>query len=136
MPDLTHYIRLFKSLRVARKKGMPAPHKPILLLAVIQGFESRLIWRNRIYISPELLASFIDIWKQLNYSEIFKPHIYLPFFHLHTSGFWFLKLKLNSTIPLTSSNSISSFSALRNSVDYATLSDDLFQIFCDPIRRE
>jgi putative restriction endonuclease len=45
-------------LRVDRASGNPAPHKPILLLAVIDLFEQDIIQRNEIYLSPDLTANF------------------------------------------------------------------------------
>jgi putative restriction endonuclease len=42
-----------------------APHKPILLLSVVDGFEKGYLWGNEVPISEELLTSFHDYWKLL-----------------------------------------------------------------------
>jgi putative restriction endonuclease len=46
-------------------KGSKAPHKPVLLLALIQEIEEGRIKDNRVTISPELLASFKEIWSRV-----------------------------------------------------------------------
>lgn len=55
MPSLLHQ---FTSLRRAPTKYGLAPHKPILLLAVIDGFEKGYLWGKEVSISEELLTSF------------------------------------------------------------------------------
>ena len=124
------------SLRRAPTKFGLAPHKPLLLLAVIEGFEKGYLWGKEVPISEELLTSFHDYWKLLvdtgndaNFS--------LPFFHLGSekSGFWQLKLWGENEIPVTKSNSIKSFRALRETVECAVLSDEFAQALQNPIQR-
>jgi predicted restriction endonuclease len=52
--DLAHYAAKFVKLRVDRASGNPAPHKPILLLAVIDLFKQDIIQRNGICMLPYL----------------------------------------------------------------------------------
>jgi putative restriction endonuclease len=113
-----------------------APHKPILLLAVVDGFEKGYLWGKEVPISEELLTSFHDYWKLLvdtgndaNFS--------LPFFHLGSekSGIWQLKPLGDKEIPVTKSNSIKSFRALRETVECAILSEELAQALQNPVHR-
>jgi putative restriction endonuclease len=46
-------------------KNGGAPHKPILLLSIIRLFESGIFPNNRIFILPELVASFKSNWSKL-----------------------------------------------------------------------
>jgi putative restriction endonuclease len=57
------------------------------------------------------------------------PNFALPFFHLGSepSGIWKLIPFPGKTIPVTKSNSIKSFCALRETIAFATLSEELFQ---------
>lgn len=125
MSSLLHHIT---SLRLGQTRYGLAPHKPILLLAVIDGFEKGFLTEKEVPISPELLSSFHDYWKLLvNTSHV--PNFSLPFFHLGSepSYFWKLKNRPGKIIPVTKSNSIKSFKSLCETVQSATLSDELFQ---------
>ena len=56
---LQSYIKQFKSLKRGYSKGLgKAPHKPILLISIIQLIRKKEITSNRIYITPELIFSF------------------------------------------------------------------------------
>jgi len=78
--DLTYYAKKFANLRVDKTRGA-APHKPILLLTVLDLFEKGLITRNEIYLSPELTANFLKFWHCFVDSD-HHSNIALPFFHL------------------------------------------------------
>ncbi|MDO8928888.1 MAG: hypothetical protein Q7W54_07870, partial [Bacteroidota bacterium] len=124
------------SLRQGITKYGPAPHKPILLLVVIDGFEKGYLWGREVPISEELLTSFHDYWKLL----VNTPHdanFSLPFFHLSSevSGIWQLKPFVGKEIPVTKSNSIKSFRALRETVECAILSDEFAQALQNPVHR-
>ena len=53
---LQKYDHKFAKLRQGVTKYGPAPHKPVLLLAVLRGMEEGWIAENRIKLSPELLG--------------------------------------------------------------------------------
>lgn len=128
MDLLSRYVRKFGKLRVDRSKGEPAPHKAILLLSVIDSIQHYEITENKIYISPELVARFKDNWHKLVTTNKFTSNFSLPFYHLKSEGFWFFKTLIGREILLTSSHSIKSFAHLKEVIDYAYLSDDLFQL--------
>lgn len=113
-----------------------APHKPILLLAVVDGFEKGYLKGRQIPISEDLLTSFHDYWKLLVNTQN-EAHFYLPFYHLGSekSGFWQLKLYAGKEIPVTKSNSIKSYKALYQTVEYALLSEDLALALQNPVQR-
>jgi len=133
MPSL---LLQLTSLRRAPTKYGLAPHKPILLLAVIDGFEKGYLWGMEVPISEDLLTSFHDYWKLLVDTEN-DANFSLPFFHLGSekSGFWQLKPLGNKVIPVTKSNSIKSFRALRETVECAVLSDELAHALQNPVSR-
>jgi putative restriction endonuclease len=124
------------SLRCAPTKFGLAPHKPILLLAVIDGFEKGYLWGKEVPISEDLLTSFHDYWKLLVNTEN-NAHFHLPFFYLRNenSGFWQLKLFPGKEKQITKSHSITSFRALKESVDYAFISDELALALQNPVSR-
>lgn len=124
------------SLRQGITKYGLAPHKPVLLLAVIDGFEKGYLWGKEVPISEELLTSFHDYWNLLVDSKN-DANFSLPFFHLGSekSGFWQLKPLDGKEIPVTKSNSIKSFRALRDTVECAVLSNDFAHALQNSIQR-
>lgn len=122
--------------RAPTKFGM-APHKPILLLAVIESFENGEITDNWIEVTDDLFQHFHDIWRMLvNTQNV--PNFSLPFFHLKNEKgeFWKLVTLPGQEIPTTKSKSIKSFKALNDTVQAAQLSNELFMAFSDPVKRE
>ena len=88
MHELKHYIDKFSSLNTAKMKGHRAPHKAVLLLAVIDLVEERKITSPCIDLSDELVERFNDIWhKYLGTSAIFTPDICKPYFHMQHESF-------------------------------------------------
>ena len=83
---LQQYIQKMERLRVDRAHGA-APHKPILLLAVIELIERGRIPENKIFLTPELAETFREYWLKITDR---RPDITLPFFHLKSDGFWHL----------------------------------------------
>ncbi len=138
--NLNHYIRAFQKLHISRSKGS-APHKPILLISVLDEMENGTISENKVFISPELVARFKENWAILVDSNVFVPSFALPFYHLDGKGkkysdnFWHLSTFPGCEIAVTSSNSIRSFAALKSSVEYAYFDTILFDYLIQPIYR-
>ncbi len=85
--SLQKHQHKFTHLRQGVTKYGPAPHKPVLLLAVTDGFERGWITENRIDLSPELVGRFKSIWNQLVTTD-HCPLIVQPFFYMHSEKFW------------------------------------------------
>jgi putative restriction endonuclease len=134
--ELSTIIRKLSKLRVAQSNGLPAPHKAILLLSVVQSIESGEINENKIFITPELVARFKDNWHLLVHDSKFNPNFSLPFYHLKSEGFWHLKTFPGREILLTASHSIKSFTALKNTVAYASLDDAFFEVLLNQHSRD
>lgn len=131
---LHKYITQFSKLRRAPQFG-GAPHKPVLLLAIIKGIRAGAINSCRIFITPELVIDFREIWDQVVITQ-HKPKLSLPFFHLKSEPFWRLVCKPGAEILLTSSSSVQSFGALNAAVEYAEIDEDLFRLLADPVSCE
>jgi putative restriction endonuclease len=120
------YSNQFKKLRCAHVKGMgKAPHKPILLLSILQLISRGIITTNRIFITAELLLAFKQNWNQLVHTD-HKRNFFLPFFHLRSEPFWYLVGKPGKELATTSSKSIKSFKSLKESIAYAEIDRELF----------
>lgn len=134
--ELLKYLKKLTHLNRASKDGEKAPHKPILLLSIIESIEAGDIRENRIEITAELIARFRDNWNRLVKSNIFQPNFSLPFYHMKSEGFWYLHTYVGKEIIVTSSSSIKSFAQLKESVEYAYFDDALFEILLQPKARE
>lgn len=120
------YSNQFRKLRCANVKDMgKAPHKPILLLSVIQLISRGVISSNRIFITPDLLLAFKQNWNRLVITN-HKRNFSLPFFHLRSEPFWYLVGKPGKELATTSSNSIKSFKNLKESIAFAEIDRELF----------
>ncbi len=134
MNDLRYYIHCFENLRRDKKKG-GAPHKPVLLLSVIELYEKDLIYENRIYISPELVGSFKSHWAELvltDHQMIFA----LPFYHMRSEPFWKLVANPGCERWIEAKSSMRSFSNLRTAVSYAEIDNDLYSLMLSHENRE
>jgi putative restriction endonuclease len=124
------YIKYFNKLNRASNKTIgKAPHKPVLLLSVLQLVRDGAITSNRIFITPELVLAFKSNWNLL----VDTPHICnfsLPFFHLNSEPFWKLTyLKPNAT----KIKSISSFKNLKENIAFAEIDQQLFLLLSDKV---
>ncbi len=123
---LVQYLTYFKKLNRGYNKGLgKAPHKPILLISILQLIEKGVISNNRIYITPELLLAFKDNWLKLVETQHIS-NFALPFFHLRSEPFWNLVSKNGMDIQLTKSKSIKSFNNLKESIAFAEMDQKLF----------
>lgn len=125
------YIDSFKKLRRAPQYG-GAPHKPILLLSILEGVRRGEITSNKIYITPELVLCFKEFWSKI----VTTPHqanFALPFYHMQSEAFWKLICKPGHEIVLTASKSIKSLTSLDNSILYAEIDFELFILMCNEV---
>lgn len=93
MSNLNKYSEYFSNLRTAKKLGLPAPHKAVLLLSVIELVEMGVITGNRIELSERLEKTFQKLWKRyVGTSVVFQAKVATPFWHLQNEPFWNLYL--------------------------------------------
>jgi putative restriction endonuclease len=75
-------------LKVDRASGDPAPHKPLLLLVVLELAEQGLLPYQELPLTPELAFRFNPYWSMVASRRKQRPDIRFPFFHLKSDGFW------------------------------------------------
>lgn len=110
--------------RGGTKHGL-APHKPILLLALIDTIEETKIQENKIPIDSFLSEKFTFIWLLL-VDTTHNCDIMLPLFYLQNDGFWKV-IKKDGTLLKTKR----AISKLR----FGTFDDDFFQLILNPDTR-
>lgn len=128
LKDITYYEYRFSHLSVNKKGGQLAPHKPLLLLAVIDLVECGIIRSPQIELSESLITAF-----KLNETHFtrgivhFKPNIGMPYYHMTAEPFWRL-------VPRVPGNAPSSYaiSTLRNFYKYAQIDHELFELMKVP----
>lgn len=150
MFELRHYIEAFSHLHTAKVKGHKAPHKAVLLLAIIDLVEERGVASPRIELSDELVDKFNKVWYHyLGTSTIFTPDITKPYFHMQHESFWrlveheetemlmvaedcpWIEGKMDSTgLPTRKDLPQGSYSikAMRNAFAYAEIDNFLYQL--------
>ena len=125
--DLGYYLKKIAKLRVDRASGSPAPHKPILLLSVIELIQQGTIQRNQIFLSPELISTFLKYWTYLG-SDTHRSDIAQPFFHLTGDGFWHLAANSGFESTIAARVKIKTLSGLKDAVSYAYVDAELFTL--------
>ncbi len=75
-------------LRPDKARGDPAPHKPLLLLVLLDMAERGELRRKELPLTPELAFRFCTLWKIVAHRRSQSPDVRYPFHHLKTNGFW------------------------------------------------
>lgn len=123
------YIKYLTKLNRATNNGIKAPHKPILLLSILQLIRKGEIVSNRIYITPELVLAFKNNWNTLVTTNNVCTFS-LPFFHLQSEPFWRLTPARSGARAL---KSISSLKSLTDNIAYAEIDQPLFLLMMDTV---
>ncbi|MBR5715642.1 MAG: hypothetical protein IKX59_03585 [Bacteroidales bacterium] len=117
----------FARLHVAQYRGKKAPHKAVLILAVMDLIQSGAIDTPFIYLNDELIKQFNAVWKYyVGDSAFFKPDICKPFYQLQYEPFWRL-LGRNKTDDRNPYNEVSyTIKYLRETYECAMLDRSLY----------
>ena len=126
---LDYYIYAFSNLNMGGGKiKEKAPHKPILLLSIIQAYESKLLTTNQIPISPELTGIFKTNWNLF----VITDHTLgfaLPFFHLkNEKGDWWELVANSGCETWVQYGKLTSFGNLSAAVAYAQIDPNLAEL--------
>lgn len=132
---LRYYASEFLKLHCANVRGKQILAKPILLLAVIQSLDDRVIVENKFPWGKgsETFNRFKTIYENLYKGYLpseYQTPIFKPFFHLKSEGFWHLKLSNLVAYPKASSVGF-----LNRNIEYAFLDDNLWEVLQDPGNR-
>ncbi|MGB3491940.1 MAG: hypothetical protein WBA57_04385 [Elainellaceae cyanobacterium] len=119
---MNYYANKFQRIRVNRAHAV-APHKPILLLSVVELFEKNVILENKIYLPPRLIATFLKYWSCLG-SLDHNPDISRHFFHMKSGKFWHLMANRGYEKVISSGIKLKTFSEVKQAVNYAYLDED------------
>jgi putative restriction endonuclease len=134
--DWQFWLERLYNLRRDKRGSHERPHKPVLLLSIIDLLDRGVIKRNEIPLSDELVATFkryFDVVRKLND----QPTIENPFFHLSGDKFWHL-ISPAGHEPLYQEGYASgppSIGQFRKRVAFAKLDEPLWALFRDDVSR-
>ena len=132
--DISYYCSLFDKLRRDHKNG-GAPHKPILLISLIQAFQQKIYSSNQIQITPELVGLFKSNWNNLvttNHQCLFT----LPFYHMSSEPFWKLVANVGCEKWIESKSSMRSLGNLTTAVKFALIDNELSELLIQSESRD
>ena len=86
--DQEYWLHKLATLRIDRARGNPAPHKPLLLLVILEMTEKGEIPNREVALSPDLAFRFSVFWSVVAKRRRQAPEVRLPFHHLGSSGIW------------------------------------------------
>lgn len=126
----TCFNRYAASIRHLRQNilyGKANIAKPTLLLAVIELIDSSRIRSNSIVLTAEIENRYINLYHQYEPDKK-ATHIYYPFFHLHTDGFWHISWVGDDKESINAP----SRKFLVDHIDHVSLDDDLWVLLQNP----
>lgn len=137
---LEKYLKIFSKLRTDKNRRYwsdltcrQAPHKPFLLLSVMDMVAQNVITENFIEPSFELVETFNTYWATIMPGGT-KGNMAYPFPRLKTDGFW--HLVPNPGYENHINIDFSSMTRLREVCAGARFDEELFQLICKPETRE
>lgn len=130
------YIKQFSNLRSDASRSRwtaatkcRAPHKPLLLLAVIDLIAQGIVKTNFIVFTPDLGELFNIYWARVMPPDQ-RSNAVLPFFHLSSDKFWHHVPKPGMEAVLAATRQIRGISQLKEIVLGVKLDDDLYTLLC------
>ena len=133
------YIEAFKNLKTNYRYSRKTPHKAILLLTVIEMYETNVLSDNVIVYDDVLKRTFRKVWERsLPNESLYHPEAYLPFWYMQSEGFWHIVPNRGDEeiLILMRDNDIKpSELKLKECVNYAELDIDLFFLMTLPSGR-
>lgn len=88
LKDQSYWLHQLATLKIDRARGDPAPHKPFLLLVVLEMVDRGEIVGPELSLSPDLAFRFSLFNSVIAERKRPSLDLHLPFHHLKTSGIW------------------------------------------------
>jgi putative restriction endonuclease len=88
MPTADEWLQRLAKLRQHGAGHNPAPHKPLLLLAILEAAEQSGPVASRLELTPELAFRFCSYWPVVAHRRKQGPEVRYPFYRLSSDGLW------------------------------------------------
>lgn len=142
--DIDYYLSAFEKMKRVIMRGVKAPHKPLLLLAIVNLCQRGLIKDKYVVLSSELVGEFKRLWRlyigeqntggsilvaeglamDIPHSYPFKCSIENPYYHLQHEPFW----RLVKNEKGKERKFYSSLKSLRDVCAYAEIDQELYDL--------
>ncbi|MGO8752284.1 MAG: HNH endonuclease [Thermoguttaceae bacterium] len=83
-----YWVGKLSKLRVDRASGDPAPHKPLLLLVILDLAQEGLLPPKTLPLTPELASRFLSYSSIVANRRSQRPDVRFPFHHLGGDSIW------------------------------------------------
>lgn len=140
---LTTYAERFSRLRTDKSRARwssdtlyRAPHKPLLLLAVMDSIADGVIQSNLIELTPDLGELFSVYWSLVVPMGRLRGNIAMPFWHLTGDGFWSLLPRPGKEHVVETVQRIHAISVLQETIIGARLETQLYELMLDDHSRD
>lgn len=136
--NLKPYVPMLKNIKTYKRGSDTSPSKYVLLLCLIQLFDNNPLHENKFYfkdIEPKFIECFNEYFP--DYPDHRKMLEY-PFYHLKNDGFWNLQLingQQEKFETYQQKQKRLTKNRLLETVEYAYLSEDTYQMFLDRRQR-
>jgi putative restriction endonuclease len=136
MANLNGYLYKLTHLKRGITKYGLAPHKPVLLISVLELIANGHIAENRVYVDTDLVGTFQENWRLL-VDTLHQPDFTLPFYYLQSERLnnmpiWQLVVKPGCQI----NAHIKSVNTLINVLEYGHFGPEFFQLLAKPTSRQ
>lgn len=134
--DWSNWLERLYNLRRDKRGSHERPHKPVLLLSIIDLLDRGVIIVNQVPLSEELVAAFKRYFAVVRKADD-QPTIQNPFFHLCGDKFWQL-VPAPGESPIYRAGAIAgapSVAELRRRVAHGRFEDGFWQLLSEPVAR-
>jgi putative restriction endonuclease len=136
MPNLNDYLQKLTHLKRGITKYGLAPHKPILLITLLELISNVHLIENRVSVDTDLVGIFQENWRLL-VNTLHQPDFTQPFFYLQSEKIgnkpiWQLIAKPGCQI----NAHIKSVNTLIQVLEYGHFDPELFQLLVEPTARQ
>lgn len=138
--EIDHYLHAFANLRTDKNRNRwsaetcyRAPHKPFLLLSVIDQVAQGSITRNFIEPTYELAETFVQYWDKVMPLGA-SGNVAYPYFYMDSEPFWKLVTKPGVEVP--AGKVVSSMKKVRELYLGAKFAEELYSLLLTPLSRE
>jgi len=133
--ELTRLKNEIAQMRLGKAKGRSKPHKPLMLLAVLDLFDAGVIRENRVPFEQDLVERFAHYFEAVRREgDWCQPAP--PFFHLRTSPFWSHQpLPGREAAYRRLSTSGGGSKRIVENIAYARFDEETFGLVSDPVSR-
>jgi putative restriction endonuclease len=88
MTTAEQWLGKLAKLNINKAKRPFSPHKPLLLLILLELVEENKLPGETLVLTPELAYRFCTYWSIVAYRQTQPPDVRYPFYHLKRDGFW------------------------------------------------